>query len=106
MADGVFELAGRTMCAASKVLLCERGEPSFNLIEPRRRGRREMNVEARMASEPCLDRRRLMGTVIFHHQMPVQRRRNVGFDRAQELQKFAAAMAPVQLPDHFTGGDV
>ena len=47
-----------------------------------------------------------MRAVIVHHQMHIQRRRNIGFDRAQKLQKFAAAVASMQLADDFAGRDV
>ena len=55
MTDRVFELTCRQMCTASKVFFSERGKPSFALVKPRRRGGCEVNMEARMTSEPDFD---------------------------------------------------
>lgn len=41
-----------------------------------------MNVEARMASEPSLNRRRLVRAVVVHNEMHIELGRHVGFDRA------------------------
>ena len=59
-------------------------------------------MEARMPSEPSLDRGGLVRAVVVHH---LQLAGHVGFDSAQELQEFAAAMASMQLADHFPSGD-
>ena len=87
LADGLFELSGRSMRAAADVVLRQRGEPALDLVEPRRRGRGEVNVESRVAGEPGLDRRRLVGGVVVHDEMDIHLGRNVGFDGAQELQE-------------------
>src|SRR5688572_13098552 len=47
---GLLELASRAMGAAADVLLGERSEPALDLVQPGRRGGREVNVEARMTS--------------------------------------------------------
>jgi hypothetical protein len=36
--------------------------------------------------------------------MDIQNRRHIGFDRAQELQEFAATVPSVQMPDDGAGG--
>ena len=63
-------------------------------------------MEAWMTSKPGAHGRCLVSPIVVHHQMHVQLRRDVGFDRAQELQELSAAMAPVQLADDFSGGDI
>ena len=60
------------MSAAANLPLGERGEPAFDLIEPRGRGRGEVCVEARMAGKPVLDRRGLVRAVVVHHQMDLE----------------------------------
>ena len=104
MPDRVFKLPCRAMRATSNVFPGERSKPTFHLIEPRCGRRREVDMEAWVPS--VFDRRRLMRAVVVHHQMYFQIRRHAGINRAQELQEFAAAMAPMQLADHLTGRDV
>ena len=96
MPDGLFELSGRAMRATPDVVLSQRCEPALDLIEPRRRGRSEVDVESRIAGKPGPDRRRLVGAVVVHHEMDVQAGRNVGLDGAQELQELTAAVPAVQ----------
>ena len=60
-------------------------------------------MKTRMTSEPGAHGRRLVSPVVVHHQMHLQLRRDVGFDRTQELQELNAAMAPMQLADDFSG---
>ena len=71
-ADGLLELTGRSMGAAPDVVLSQRGEPALDLIEPRRRSRREVDVEPRVACEPGSDRRGLVRPVVVHHEVDVQ----------------------------------
>ena len=40
-----LEFAGRSMCAATDLLFGQCSKPAFDLVEPRGRGRREMDVE-------------------------------------------------------------
>src|SRR5579864_1607246 len=89
------------MSAAADVCLAERGKPSFDLVDPRSRGRGEMRMKTRMASQPGIDRGGLVRTVVVHHQMHVQLGRHVGLDGAQELQEFTAAMTPMQFANDF-----
>ncbi len=102
----LLELARGAMSAAAHAALRERGEPALHLVEPRRRGRGEVNVEARMTGEPVLDGRRLVGAVVVHHQVDVEYLRHARINGAQELQELAAAVAPVRLADDSAGGDV
>ena len=106
VADGLLELSGRTMRAAADVVLSERGEPALDLIEPRRRSGSEVDMESRVACEPGLDRGRLVGGVVVHHEMDIELRWQVGVDRAQELQELAATVSAVKLSDDLAGGDV
>lgn len=65
-----------------------------------------MHMKQRVAGEPIADGGRLVRAVVIHHQMNVQVAGNAGVDRAQEFQKPAAAMPPVQLPDDFAGSNI
>lgn len=81
------------MRTATDVFLGKRGEPALNLVQPRRGGGSEVNMETRAPGEPGPDRRRLVRAIVVHRQMHIQSGWHIGVDRTQELQKFAAAMA-------------
>jgi len=99
-------LAGRAMRAATNLFFGQGCKPAFDLIEPGRRGWREMNLKARVARKPVADGWRLVRAVVVHHEMNVQISGNGCLNRAQEFQEFATAMAPVQLPYDSAGRDV
>ena len=84
------------MSAATDLALGQGGEPALDLIEPRGRGRSEVHVEARIASEPSFDGRSLVGTIVVHHQMHVEFLRHRLFNRAQELQELLRAVPSMQ----------
>ena len=94
------------MRAASYLLLRQGRKPAFNLIQPRSRCWREMDMEAGVAGKPVPDGRRLMGAIVVHHEMHIEILRNGCFDGAKEFQKFSAAMATMQLTNDLAGGDV
>ena len=98
VADGLFEFNGAAMSAAADLALGERGEPALDLIEPGGRGRREVHVEARMASEPAFDRGSLVRAVVVHDQMHVELRGHRLINGAQELQELLASDAADAAP--------
>lgn len=63
-ADGVFQLNGAAMGAAAALTPSEHGEPAFDLIEPRGRGRGD--VKAWIAYEPSFNGGSLVSTVVVH----------------------------------------
>ena len=70
--DVVFELAGRTVHAALQLLARQFGEQAFDLIDPRRRGRRKVGMPVRPPRQPDLHRCGLMGGVVVHDDVDVQ----------------------------------
>ena len=88
-----------TMHAALDLLVGEQREPAFDLIKPGSAGRREVQVTARVAGEPALDRRRLVSGVIVEHQMDVEIGRHGVLDLRQEFAEFDRAVALVAAPD-------
>ena len=106
VADGPLKLDGAAMSAPADLPLGERGQPTLDLIEPGRRGRGEVRMEARMAGHPGFDRRGLMGAVIVHHQMHVKLGRCGLIDGAQEGEELLGPVPPMHLADEFTRGDV
>ena len=63
-------------------------------------------MESRVACEPGSDPGRFVSAVVVHHEVDIHLRWHVGFDGAQELQEFAAAVPAVKLSDDLAGGDV
>src|SRR5471030_3281757 len=91
------------MGSAPNLFFGQCGKPALDLVKPRSRCWSEMDMKTRMTSEPGAHGRGLVSPVVVHHQMHLQLRRDVGFDRTQELQELNAAMAPMQLADDFSG---
>src|SRR5213083_590748 len=60
-ADGRLQLPRAAMHTSAQLLLGQRREPALDEIDPRGAGWREVQVEARMARQPAMDRRRLVG---------------------------------------------
>jgi len=94
------------MCSTTDLFLGQQGEPALDLIQPGGGGRRKVYVKARMAREPGAHRGGFVGSVVVHDQMHIQGGGNRRLNGPQELQKFLAAMAPMQLADHLAGGDI
>ena len=59
-----------------------------------------MQMEARMAQEPALDGRGLMGAVIIEDQVQLQFTRYRGVDGCKEAAKLDRAVALMKLADH------
>lgn len=59
--DVCFEGLGRTMDAAADLLVGEQREEAFDLADPGRRGRGEVDVAARAFGEPVADALGLVG---------------------------------------------
>ena len=104
--DGTFELDGGAVSAATDLPLREGGEEAFDLVDPRRRGRREVHMKARMPGQPTAYGRSLVRAVVVHHQMYVESCWHIRVDRTQEFQELAAAMAAMQFSDDFAGRDI
>ncbi len=106
LANGGFEGADASMGAALDLLLAQECEPTFDEIEPRSAGRREVQVKARMASKPASDTRRFVGPVIVEDQMHVELGRHLRVDGLEEAEELLAPMASMTLADDFASRDV
>lgn len=92
--NGFLEFDRTAMRSAFDLPLTEQAEPALDQIEPGAGSGREVQMKARMARKPRLHRRRLVGTVVIHDQMNVERAWHAVIDGAQELQELATAMTP------------
>ena len=59
-----------------------------------------MQAKARVAREPAMDGRSLVGCVVVENQMDVEMGRNLLIDPHQEFSEFKRAMPTVALTDH------
>jgi hypothetical protein len=64
-ADSVLAFAGAAVSAAAQLFFGQDSEPALDQVEPGSAGRREVQVEARMAQQPALDRRGFVGGVVI-----------------------------------------
>src|SRR5258708_8925125 len=78
--DGGLEVDDRAKDAALEAAPGEFGEEALDGIEPRARGRGEVEDEARMARQPGLDLRMLMGGVVVDDDVDDLTGGEFGFD--------------------------
>ena len=81
-------------------------EPDFDLVEPRGVGRCEVDVEARVLGQPCLDLLVFMGRVIVHHDVEVQIFGDAVVYVPQELQELLVTVPRLALRQDFPGFNV
>ena len=92
--------------SAPDLALGYESEPAFDLIEPRRISRREMQVEAGSFREPGPDLGVLVRRVVVDHQVEIEIARDIGFDVLQEAQELLMSVAGAALRDDLTVGDI
>ena len=71
--------------ATLDLLVGKQREPAFDLVQPGRAGRGEVQVIARVTGQPSADRRGLVGGIVVEHQVDVEIGGHRRFDRRQEL---------------------
>ena len=79
--------------------LAEQAEPPLHLVQPGRRGGREVQMEARSRRQPPLDLGVLVRRVVVQYQVDVQLRRHLPVDQAQERQELFVAVPLPALPE-------
>ncbi len=94
--DGGLQIDDRAEDAAFQPPLGELGEEALDGVEPRTRGRREVERPARMAGEPCTHLEVLMGGVVVDHGMDCVSRRDRGFDTIQEASHQVVGAAGIE----------
>jgi hypothetical protein len=87
-------------------LVGEDSEPAFDLVDPGRAGRGEVQVEAGVAGQPGADGRRLVGSQVVADQVHVQLGRHSLIDRDEELAELDRPVLAVQFGDDAAVGDV
>ena len=79
--------------AAADGLVGELAEEDLDEVQPRARGRREVQVKARVFGQPGLHGGVLVDGVVIEDEMDLQPVGDLAVDRAQELEELDVAVA-------------
>ena len=105
-ADIGLKLQGRAMYATLQLLAGQFREPPFDLVQPGRRGWREVDVPVWPPRQPGLDASSLVGGVVVHDDVDAESVRDVSVDHLEEIEELPGAVAAVAFADHGARGDV
>lgn len=97
--DVLVQLDDGAEHAALEAPLRQRGEQTLNGVDPGGRGRREVDVEARMPDQPAFHRLGLVGGVVVEDQVQVEVGRGLPVDQPQEADELGGTMAEHALTD-------
>src|SRR5262249_47302948 len=108
--DGGLKLDNGAKDAALEATPGELGEEALDGIEPGARGGGEMEDEARMAGQPGLDLRMLVGGIVVDDDMDDLAGRHLGLDGIEEADEFLMPVALHAAADdlaleHVEGGE-
>ena len=97
--DRSLEVDNGVEHAATDAFSGDLGEEALDHVEPGSRGRREVDVEARVFFQPPFDLRCLVGGVVIDDQVDVQVGQGLAVDPVQETNELLVAMALHALAD-------
>src|SRR6266849_4120614 len=97
--DGRDQIGNTREGAATAALIGQFTKPSFDEVEPRRGGRCEVQVEARMLGQPVLDLRMFVRRVVVQDHGDVKLRGDILIDRRQDLAELDVAMPRIAGAD-------
>ena len=92
LVDRALKIGNARKGSSSDSSWCDFGEEAFNLIEPARAGRREMENEAGMARKPTLNQRLFVRCIVIKDEMHVHPYRHFSIDFSKESQEFLMPM--------------
>ena len=104
--DGGDEVGYRVEAATAQGFVGELAEPALNQVQPRRRGRGEMQVEPLVAIQPAFNVGMVVRGVVVQNQMHSKMFGHLVVDSAEELEEFLVPMPGQALPDHNSGEHV
>src|ERR1700704_1988347 len=90
--DRSYQISDRLKDAASNLLVRQIAKPTLNHVEPGAGSWHKVHMESRMAFEPRFDLGMLVGRVIVHDQMQVQRGRGLAINQFQKLDPLLMAV--------------
>jgi len=105
-ADIGFKLPDGGMNTSAEPLSGEFSEPALDLIDPRRRSRREVNMIMRPAREPRLDLGGFMGGIVIHDDMDIEPFGDLSIDFFEEVQELGRPMTLVAFADDEPRGHI
>src|SRR5713226_10602186 len=82
--DGLLELRNAAVRPTADLLFREQRKPALDLVDPGAVGRRVVDVKARVAQQPGLDQRGLVGAVVIEHKVDIELVRHLLVDPVQE----------------------
>ena len=91
--DSLLQFGNVVEDTSAYLLASDFGEEALNQIEPGRRCRDEVQLEARMALEPTLYSRRLVRGVVVGDQVEIEIGEGFSVDLLEKLEEFPGAMA-------------
>ena len=104
--DIAFECLRAVVHSALDASIRDEREVPLDVIEPGTVGRSEVDVESRMARQPCPRALRLVSDVVVQDEVDVELAWNSLIDLPQELQKLVSSMPAVERADDLSGGNV
>ena len=96
--DRVDDVRHAEKVSAPELLGGEMRKPEFDQIQPRRTGRDEVQMHARVLPEPRVDLRVFVRRVVVHDQMQVDVRRRGGVDLGQKAAELLWRWRGMQEP--------
>lgn len=101
LSNGCDEVLNIPETSPSDSFLGDLAKPAFDQVQPRTRGRDEMEMEAQMPPEPGFHPGVLVGSIIVDDQMQVHLRRRLAVDLFEEPDEFLVAVSRHTVPDDF-----
>ena len=101
--DRVFKIRDTRKGSAPYSPPCNLCKEPFDLVEPARTRRREVNMKAWMACKPALDGRRFMRSIVVENEMNLLLAGDLGINTTQKLQKLLVPMAPMTRANNLSG---
>lgn len=101
-ANRLLQCHGASVRPAAELPLCEKAEEAFELVDPGRAGRGEVDMESGMTCVAGADGGRFVGAGVVQDEVNFQVRRRLGVDALEEPPELHSAVAPVELADHAT----
>ena len=101
--DGGFEFADRGEDAALEGSLGQQRKKAFNLVEPGRRGGREVHMPARALQEPIADQLGFVRAVVVHDNVDVEIGGHVALDLLEEFTELLCPVPPHARADDGSG---
>src|SRR2546426_11969960 len=96
--DGGFQFAGAAVDTAPNLFLGQHSEPALHQVDPGGPSRREVEMKARMLSQPAANPRGFVRAVVVQDEVGLKGGGHRHLDLIQELAELNGPMATMALP--------